>query len=184
MNILSGLRELHKVRKIGDAEERLIHRNINPDTVFLSNGGEFILGDLGLIKTIPTIPGTGGSIQDGQTVLTKAIINEDEVSYLAPEATTSNYDYKVDIWAVGCLLYEMCCLEPVFTLKDLINGEGILKDRIDELILPSEYSKELNDIMKDMLIINHKKRLSCDELFSKYNYLHGDSEIASIIINH
>lgn len=68
MNILSGLRELHKVRKIGDAEERLIHRNINPDTVFLSNGGEFILGDLGLIKTIPTIPGTGGSIQDDQTV--------------------------------------------------------------------------------------------------------------------
>lgn len=186
MNILSGLRELHKVKKNGDIEERLIHRNINPDTVFLSNGGEFILGDLGLIKNIPTIPmGNGPNIQDGQTVLTMAsedTVNPDEVTYLAPETTTSSYDYKVDIWSVGCLLYEICALQPAFTLKDLINGEMNLQRRINNLKLPAEYSKDLDKIMRDMLCIDSKKRKSCDELFAEYKYLHNDSEIASIYL--
>ena len=38
--------------------------------------------------------------------------------YMSPElADDSCYNLKSDIWALGCLIYELCCLEPPFQAK-------------------------------------------------------------------
>ena len=35
--------------------------------------------------------------------------------YLSPELVKQKpYDYKVDIWALGCVLYHLACLSPPF----------------------------------------------------------------------
>lgn len=39
--------------------------------------------------------------------------------YTAPEIWNGQkYDYKCDIWALGCIIYELCTLMPPFTAKD------------------------------------------------------------------
>jgi len=41
--------------------------------------------------------------------------------YLAPELVKRRpYDFKVDLWAFGCVLYHMAALEPPF------NGESLV----------------------------------------------------------
>ena len=58
----------------------------------------------------------------------------------------SPYNFKSDIWSVGCILYEMCALKPPFrgtSLRDLCNKiqRGIYEP------LNKYYSKELSIIL-------------------------------------
>lgn len=41
--------------------------------------------------------------------------------YLGPEVCESKpYSYASDIWALGCVLYEMCALKHAFTASNLL----------------------------------------------------------------
>ena len=85
--------------------------------------------------------------------------------YTAPEVWESeHYGEKCDIWSLGVLVYEMCCLKVPFEA-----------DSIDEMIkkvkyqksksLPTVYSFGLDDLVKKMLEANPEKRLSAEEVY-------------------
>ena len=38
-------------------------------------------------------------------------------SYVAPELYNKNMDFRVDIWAIGCIIYELCYLKLAFDGK-------------------------------------------------------------------
>ena len=38
-------------------------------------------------------------------------------SYVAPELYDKNMDFRVDIWAIGCIIYELCYLKLAFDGK-------------------------------------------------------------------
>ena len=41
--------------------------------------------------------------------------------YMSPEACQSNpYTAKSDVWSLGCILYELCCLEHAFKADNLL----------------------------------------------------------------
>lgn len=65
--------------------------------------------------------------------------------YLSPEIINSQpYSFATDIWSIGVILYELCCLKPPFTAKTLnMLALKIVKAKYDPI--PSVYSKELND---------------------------------------
>ena len=43
---------------------------------------------------------------------------------MAPEMLNCNdiikYNHKVDIWALGCIVYELCTLNPYININDII----------------------------------------------------------------
>jgi len=42
--------------------------------------------------------------------------------YLSPEVFQNKpYGYKSDIWAIGCILYELCTLKKAFDAKNIVN---------------------------------------------------------------
>ena len=64
-----------------------------------------------------------------------------------------SYNEKSDIWSLGCLVYELCCLSPPFTALNQRSLEA--KIRIGKFRPISEqYSQELRDIVNSMLKVN------------------------------
>lgn len=82
----------------------VIHRDLKPLNIFMSSKQTIKIGDLGVCKTV------GGSEIGG--------INDLRVGtplYLAPELVKNkSYDFKVDIWALGIIMYYLTCLHPPF----------------------------------------------------------------------
>ncbi len=67
--------------------------------------------------------------------------------YLSPELVKQQpYDFKVDVWATGCVLYHVTCLEPPFKGENLIVlGNNIVSKQPDPL--PSVYSSKLHSLI-------------------------------------
>ena len=90
-DLLSGLSKLH--------ESNIIHRDIKPANVFYNNG-KAQLGDLNVAKHLKdpfTVTQTGTPY------------------YASPEVWSEEpYNFKSDIWSLGCVLYEMAMLKPPF----------------------------------------------------------------------
>jgi len=84
--------------------------------------------------------------------------------YASPEVWQEKpYDKKSDIWSLGCIIYEMCSLNPPFrakSMKGLYNS--VLSGSYPKL--PQHYSNELSSIIKSLLTVNPAKRPSCEQL--------------------
>ncbi|MDP9237462.1 MAG: protein kinase [Chloroflexota bacterium] len=95
-------------RALAVAHDRgVIHRDVKPANVFLCADGSAKLGDFGLAFSLDqsrlTMPGT---------VMGTA-------TYMAPEqARGEPVDARSDLYALGCLLYEMVCGRPPFSGDD------------------------------------------------------------------
>ena len=124
--------------------EPIVHRDISPANVLLSTAGEVKLSDFGIARAIGNHHATATSTIKGK------------VPYMAPEyAMRGHVDRRVDLFALGVLLYE--CLAGVRpfdgtsdldTLHNIERGAHIrlrercpnapsaLVDAIEQLILP------------------------------------------------
>ena len=86
---------------------QILHRDLKSQNVFLS-GGTVKLGDFGIVKVLD------GSITSAQTFVGTPY-------YLSPEVCRSEkYSYASDVWALGCILFEMCALQRAWS------GDAIL----------------------------------------------------------
>jgi serine/threonine protein kinase len=74
--------------------KNIIHRDIKPQNIFISDNGDFKLGDFGIARTIEKT--TGGMSKKGT------------YKYMAPEVFRGeNYDSTVDIYSLGIVLYSL-----------------------------------------------------------------------------
>jgi NIMA (never in mitosis gene a)-related kinase len=84
--------------------QNIIHRDIKPQNIFLARNGKIRIGDLGISR----------AVQGDQQNLHVSKIGTP--LYLSPEVLRKQpFDYKIDIWAFGCVLYFLACLEPAFS---------------------------------------------------------------------
>src|ERR1051325_5555192 len=82
----------------------VVHRDIKPDNVMLTNG-HAVIADFGIAR----------AAESGDKV-TKTGITVGTVTYMSPEQFAGDaVDPRMDIYALGCVLYEMLVGEPPFT---------------------------------------------------------------------
>ena len=92
IKLLNGLFILHNMK--------IVHRDIKCANIFLGKDGSVKLGDLNVSKIAKL------GLMQTQT---------GTPYYASPEVWQDRpYDLKSDIWSVGCVLYEMCTLQPPF----------------------------------------------------------------------
>ena len=92
IQIIQGLKYLH--------ENKIMHRDIKCANIFMNKNGVLKLGDLNVSKIVKMGLAT---TQTGTPY------------YASPEVWADKpYDYKSDIWSVGCVIYEVCTLKPPF----------------------------------------------------------------------
>ena len=139
--IVQALKYLHS--------KKILHRDLKCLNVLLSAGGIAKLGDLGASK----VAKTGRESTRVGTPM-----------YLAPELVKQQpYDFKADLWGLGCVLYSLCCLEPPFKGDTVsILNKNILSATPKPL--PPGYSPRLNDLICKCLRKLPEKRISLEEV--------------------
>jgi eukaryotic-like serine/threonine-protein kinase len=103
-------------------ERGIVHRDLKPANVKLTPGGSVKVLDLG-IATPPRSP-VSTSDRHSPTRLTPALTEAGVLlgtaAYMSPEqARGKTVDQRADIWAFGCVLYEMLAGQPVFEAEDV-----------------------------------------------------------------
>ena len=88
----------------------VVHRDIKPENVLLS-GGAAVVTDFGIAKAI-----TVARTQPAATTITQAGIGLGTPTYMAPEQAAGDptVDHRADIYAFGCLAYELLTGHPPF----------------------------------------------------------------------
>jgi NIMA (never in mitosis gene a)-related kinase len=142
IQLIKGLKSLHDLN--------IIHRDIKSANIFLFKNGMIKLGDLNVSK----VAKKGLSYTQTGTP-----------NYAAPEIWKDlPYNYKSDIWSLGCVLYEMITLNLPFENKNGNLYDNIIKGEIKNI--PDRYSKDLNNIIHLLIQVNKDKRPSCNELLN------------------
>ena len=101
---------------------------------------------------------------------------------MAPEIIESeNYDYSVDIWSLGILLYEL--LMGYSPFKDKTTKNTIVNIKLHELKFDKEISEECKDLINKLLEVNKEKRINIKDILTHNFIKNNQSCIYSISSN-
>ena len=128
--------------------KNILHRDLKPMNIFLTNKNQIKIGDLGVAKLLNT------NVNASTCIGTPY--------YLSPEICKEKpYNSKGDVWALGCILYELCTFNKPFSASNpaalilkIINGKYTPLNEIKNGRKYSEEIKYMIDItlQKDYLI--------------------------------
>ena len=97
-------------------------------------------------------------------------------SYMAPEIIKKNlYDSKnTDIWALGILIIKM--LTGIFPFRGSSENKLYRKIKTGNFKLPNYITKELNDLLERIFLVNSVDRISADQILKHKWFSFGFSK--------
>ena len=86
---------------------KVLHRDVALKNVFLAGDGTVKLGDFGVARVL-------------ESTQELAVTKVGTPCYIAPERCEGRpYSYEADVWAMGCLLYELVTTRPAFSAETI-----------------------------------------------------------------
>jgi len=141
----------------------IVHRDLKPANIKLRPDGTVKVLDFGLAKALDG-PASVADLSQSPTVPvqgTRAGVILGTAAYMSPEQARGRpLDKRTDIWAFGCVSYEMLTGRPAFagdTLSDTI--AAILGREPDWKALPGSTPQRLRDLLRRCLHKDPKRRL-------------------------
>ncbi|XP_058249336.1 serine/threonine-protein kinase Nek1 isoform X3 [Hemibagrus wyckioides] len=135
-------------------DRKILHRDIKSQNIFLTKDGTIQLGDFGIARVL------NSTVELARTCIGTPY-------YLSPEICENKpYNNKSDIWALGCVLYEMCTLKHAFEA-------GNMKNLVLNIIRGSyppvsvHYSQDLRALLGQLFKRNPRERPSVSAILDK-----------------
>ena len=149
LQICQGIRYMHS--------KRIIHRDIKCQNIFLTTEGMIKVGDFGISKVLEH------SFDYSKTPLGTPY-------FLSPEICSgSKYNFKIDMWMLGCVLYELTTFRKPFEGKTIPELIEKIKGR-EVLPIPKTYSEDLKILISKLLCKNPNNRPSIKEVL-EYDFI-------------
>ena len=143
----------------------VIHRDLKPANIQIAPDGKVKVLDFGLAKAFDPETGSAPSALSHSPTMTAASTLAGTIlgtaAYMSPEqARGKPVDRRADVWAFGCVLFEMLAGRRVFdgeTVSDTL--AGILKTEPDWSALPATAPAGIRGLMRRCLIKDPRQRL-------------------------
>lgn len=150
--LICGVHYLHKMN--------VVHRDLKPQNILVTGDGVLKIADFGLSRSLEIrVPPYSSEVVT--------------LWYRSPELLmgSTSYRFYVDIWSLGCIIYEMITLEPLFPGESKENQlalikrkagtrrsiKGVIEQRLDA-------PKFVVAIIAKCLDINYNQRITADEI--------------------
>lgn len=162
-NYLEEKEAIYFLKQLRDAfivlrKHQVMHRDIKLENLFV-NGTTLKLGDFGFSKK---------GNDTAHSILGSKFNMAPEI--LLSIGKTARYNYKCDLWSIGCVFYQM-----LFGKKFNQNscGQGSLKHQIksiqqykkEDLTFPRQVSENTKHLLKGLLTKDNTKRMSFEQFF-------------------
>lgn len=165
--ILNGLKHMHELR--------IVHRDLKPENILIK-GGQVKICDLGSSKFIDQT-----SFKNTPYVVSRY--------YRAPELifASNRYNESIDIWAVGCILFELMTRTPLFPGDS--EGLQILEQSCILGTPTEEELGRLKELVQDRVLSIVRKatvlpRMDLRLLFKADKYGKDQVELAADLVHH
>ncbi len=144
-------------------EHGVIHRDLKPANVKLTPEGIVKVLDFGLAKALEEEKSENEASNSPTLTITstQAGVLIGTAAYVSPEqARGRRTDRRCDIWAFGCLLFEMLTGKSAFrgeTVSEIL--AEVIKEEPDWAVLPPNVPPRLNGLLRRCLQKNPQQRL-------------------------
>lgn len=146
--ILAALCYMHNDQTNPLRPRKIIHRDIKPENIVITKDGRVKLIDFGICK----------ELVDCATTHTRCGTSQ----YAAPEVFIKrpSYDERIDIWALGCVAYELASSKSLFQADKASN---VTITEVPPIKLPG-FSPLLSEFISSMVVIDPEIRPSAKQL--------------------
>ena len=148
----AGLHAAHELTDDDNNPMNVVHRDVSPHNVLISNDGHIKVADFGVAKALGQMHSAtiAGQIKG-------------KIAYMAPEQISSTkFDRRADVFALGCILYEVTTgLQPFLGDSDPQVMHAIMKgDYVTPGKLMVGYPHDLERIIQKALSPDPKDRFA------------------------
>ncbi|XP_077498668.1 serine/threonine-protein kinase PLK1-like [Amblyomma americanum] len=143
---------MHKVLRACEylVQEHVIHRDLKPGNLLLTQHSQLKVADFGLATRVPY------SRQLKRTIC-------GTTNYMAPEMLSQKgYSYAADIWAVGCIMYKLLVGRPPFDSPSY--AETAVRIKRNKFEIASTVSPEASALIRWILQPEPARRPSIEAI--------------------